>query len=138
LNLSRQQLQAVATGKLDDAVLLLVHGRYSNASYLAGYAVEVALKAVIAKQFLPGVIPEKGLVNSIYTHDLRDCLDWRTFGAELKRKAARSRSPAIASIVSQWSEARRYDIIEESRARELLEAVGEAQGGVFPWIILHW
>ncbi len=117
---------------------MLAHGRYSNAYYLAGYAVEIALKAVIAKQFRPGVIPDKGLVNSIYTHDVRELLGLANLGAELKPKAAPQPLASNWSIVSQWSEASRYDIIEESRARELLEAVGEAQGGVFPWITRHW
>ena len=39
--LKREDLQANAQAKLDDAVILLQQGRFSNAYYLAGYAVEI-------------------------------------------------------------------------------------------------
>jgi HEPN domain-containing protein len=137
LNLSRQLLQTVATSKLEDAVLLLAHDRYSNAYYLAGYAVEIALKAVIAKQFRPGVIPEKGLVNSIYTHRLISLIDLAGLSAEL----GQARNVLLAAkwtTVSQWSEASRYETISEAPARELVTAVNDPKGGVSPWIIRHW
>ena len=46
----RVDLQALAQAKLDDAKLLFDNGRFSNAYYLAGYAVELGLKACIARQ----------------------------------------------------------------------------------------
>jgi HEPN domain-containing protein len=72
LGYKRTDLRAMAQAKLDDAVLLLQNGRFSNAYYLAGYAVELALKACIAAQFVADVIPDKSLVNAIYRHTLKD------------------------------------------------------------------
>ena len=41
------ELDNIARARLDDAKALLVAGRFDSASYLSGYAVEVALKATI-------------------------------------------------------------------------------------------
>ena len=46
---SRKTLQALAEGKLDDALLLLRNNRCSNAYYLAGYALELGFKAAACK-----------------------------------------------------------------------------------------
>ncbi len=48
----------LAAAKCEDATLLLAHARFSSAYYLAGYALELALKACIAKQFAAEVIPD--------------------------------------------------------------------------------
>jgi hypothetical protein len=100
--------------------------------------VELALKAVIAGSFQPGVIPDKKSVARIYTHDLSELVELANLGEERKRKP--SPQPLLSNwdIVNQWSEASRYDIIDELRARDLLEAIGDPQGGVFPWITCHW
>jgi HEPN domain-containing protein len=55
----RSELQTRAQAKLDDAILLLQHGRYTNAYYIAGYAVELGLKACIAAQIDAETIPDK-------------------------------------------------------------------------------
>ena len=41
------QLQQLTAARLDDAEALYTAGRYDAAAYLAGYAVEVALKIAI-------------------------------------------------------------------------------------------
>ena len=66
--LTRHDLQQLARLRLDDALFLQQVGRSSSAYYLAGYAVELALKACIAKLFQPDVIPDRAFVNAIYTH----------------------------------------------------------------------
>jgi len=55
--ISRDQLRLLAQEKIDDANLLFDHGRFSNAYYLYGYAVEFALKARIAKRIFSGRNP---------------------------------------------------------------------------------
>jgi HEPN domain-containing protein len=68
--LTKVDLEALAVTRLEDAILLLDAGRSSSAYYLAGYAVELALKACVAKAFQPNAIPDKAFVNEIYTHSL--------------------------------------------------------------------
>lgn len=48
--LTRLDFQALAEMRYDDAEVLYQGGRYSAAYYTAGYVVECALKACIAKQ----------------------------------------------------------------------------------------
>lgn len=67
----RGELQVNAQAKLDDAMILLRRGRYSNAYYLAGYAVEIGLKACIAAQISAETIPDKAFIRNIFNHQFR-------------------------------------------------------------------
>ena len=51
---------------------MLQLGLFDGAYYLAGYAVECALKACIAKGTLRGEFPDKKRVDSSYSHNLRE------------------------------------------------------------------
>lgn len=77
-------LQAIAKANLDDAKLLLGEKRYSSAYYLAGYAIEIGLKACIAKQFVADVIPDKKFVNDIYLHGLKELVGVEELTAALE------------------------------------------------------
>ena len=70
----RATFQELAKARLAEATLLLESGLPSGAYYLAGYAIECELKAVIAAGFRANEIPDKSRVNSIYTHNLKDLL----------------------------------------------------------------
>ena len=68
--------------------MLLQAGRYSAAYYLAGYAIELGIKARIASVFQADMIPEKSFVNAVYSHKLDDLVglagsssnSWTTWG----------------------------------------------------------
>ena len=66
--MTRQDLQELAEVRLKDARVLSDAGRFSGAYYIAGYAVECALKACIAKQFHEHEFPDLQKVKQIYTH----------------------------------------------------------------------
>src|SRR5215470_18125812 len=72
--ISKADLEALADTRLGDAVHLFQATRYSAAYYLAGYAVELGIKARIAGLFQANVIPEKGFVNAVYSHKLDELL----------------------------------------------------------------
>src|SRR6266496_433847 len=72
--LTKADLEALAETRLQDAIFLLNGGRASSAYYLAGYAIELALKACVAKTFQSNAIPDKAFVNEIYTHSLEKLL----------------------------------------------------------------
>ena len=74
----RATFQQLAEERLAEATLLLAQGYPSGAYYLAGYAVECALKASIATRFKVDEIPDKSLVNSVYTHKLIELLRLNT------------------------------------------------------------
>ncbi|MBA4748235.1 MAG: HEPN domain-containing protein [Sphingopyxis sp.] len=68
-NSGRLQFQKLAELRLNDAELLLANERFSSAYYLAGYAVELGLKACISKQIVADTIPEKSFIIKVHTHD---------------------------------------------------------------------
>jgi HEPN domain-containing protein len=72
--ITKADLEALADTRLDDAVHLFRATRYSAAYYLAGYAVELGIKACIASLFQANVIPEKSFVNAVYSHKLDELL----------------------------------------------------------------
>lgn len=80
----RGTFQQLAETRLAEARLLLKNGQPSGAYYLAGYAIECALKARIALGFKANEIPDKSLVNSIYTHKLIELLRLSGLGDDLK------------------------------------------------------
>ena len=55
MKLKRRDLRELALLRLKEAQVLLANGCWSGAYYLAGYAVECALKACIAKGTEPRV-----------------------------------------------------------------------------------
>ena len=59
--MNRNDLKGLALIRLREATILLANGEYSGAYYLAGYAVECALKPCIAKQTRRHDFPDKKL-----------------------------------------------------------------------------
>jgi hypothetical protein len=137
--MKRNVLRAIAQAKLDDAVLLLQHGRFSNAYYLAGFAIEIGLKACIAKQIAADTIPDKGFVNAIYQHGLKSLVSTAGLSTSLADKEAAD--PAFAAnwaLVAGWSPEVRYDTVDNYSAQLMLQAILEDNSGVFAWIKAHW
>lgn len=137
--ISRPQLQALAEAKLADADLLLRHDRYGNAFYLAGYAVEIGLKAVISRRFGAEILPDPKFVRSVYTHSLTELVGLADLKPALKTEL--EANPAFAAkwvVVLSWREEARYAECDPTDARLMVEAVGSASSGVLPWLRMHW
>ena len=139
MGMTRSDLQRLAEIKFEDAVLLLQHQRYCNAYYLAGYSVELALKACIAKQIRKEEIPDKGLIDKLFTHDYTKLVGLAGLVAELKKaQNFDHRFQAYWGIVAEWSPDHRYAIIDSMSAQLLLDAIGDTDHGVLKWIKTHW
>jgi hypothetical protein len=139
LGLRRSDLQAVAQAKIDDASLLAQNNRFSNAYYLAGYAVEIALKACIARQFTAESIPEKSFVNGIYVHNLKALVGLAGLSAEFKSKG--DADPGFAAnfaLVAQWEPDVRYESSDSMSAQTMIAAIVDPSSGVLPWIKQYW
>lgn len=132
-------MQQMADEKILDARLLLQNNRFSNAYYLAGYAVELALKACVSRQFQTDVIPEKSLATAIWVHDLPKLVSLAGLQPALATRSAMD-LPFRTNwgIVSQWGPDARYGQTTPQNATDLLDAVDDAQAGVLPWIKLYW
>jgi hypothetical protein len=136
---NRSDLQWLARSRLREARILLREGQHSGAYYLAGYAVECGLKAVIASQFQRYEFPDKNLVNKSHTHNLEVLLGLagldKAFGTD---SAADPDLDVAWAVAKDWSEAWRYQRATSTQARDLVNAVGGPQHGVLPWITRQW
>ena len=136
---TRADLQKLADEKLRDAKVLLNARSWSNAYYLAGYAVELAIKACIAKSFKADTIPDRALVEKTYSHEFPKLIGTAGLTAELQRQEQASRDFRAAwAVVNQWSPIDRYTQSTEQDARELIDAISDATHGVLQWIKTHW
>lgn len=138
--MTRSDLQKLAMIRLSEAKLLLRHRKYDGAYYLAGYAVECALKACLAKrtkryEFPPG----PAVVKDYYTHSYKDLLKVAELTSQRdKDNESNPRLRAHWTIVNLWKETRRYESSTKTQATELIEAIGDEPDGVLPWIKRFW
>ncbi len=86
LSVSRVELHHLSDAKIKDARLLFEHERWANAFYLAGYSVELALKACATRQFIAEALPDKKLVDALYTHQFDKLMGAAGLRAELRAR----------------------------------------------------
>jgi HEPN domain-containing protein len=137
--MNRSDLQKIAEIRIRESSKLLDAGFPDGAYYLAGYAVECALKACIAKRTREHDFPEKTLVISSYTHKLKDLLRLAELKTELD--AILQKDPLMEAnwaIVQDWSEESRYETRTAREAAVLLKAIEDKKGGLLPWIMQRW
>jgi len=137
---SRAEFQELSEQRLAEAKVLLDQGKWDGAYYLAGYAVELALKACIIKALLAtDEFPEKGFTNDCYTHAVGKLVKL----AKLKdaQKIATDADPDLLAnwtLAEAWSEEKRYHRIDKHEAEDLYTAIADAAHGVLPWIKTQW
>jgi HEPN domain-containing protein len=135
----RREFQQLSNVRLKEARALLKIGLSDGAYYLAGYAVEFALKACIAKGTRRYEFPDKGRVVSSYSHVLKELVGVaRLEGARRDRARTDPDFETNWNIARLWSEESRYKRHTMESAEELIKAVGENHHGVIAWIKLHW
>lgn len=135
----RADLRALAQAKIDDALLLLANGRVSNAYYLAGYAVEIGLKACVAAQLPAETIPDRALIRDIFKHDFKTLIGLAGLAGTLKQRQDEDGGFAANwALVLQWSPECRYELSDPMSARLLIDAIRDPQSGVLPWIKTYW
>ena len=143
--MNRADFQQLAELRLKEAEALLSAELPEGAYYLAGYAVECALKACIAKRTREHDFPEKKLVNDSHTHDIGNLLRLAGLADQLKIDVEHDVvSETSWETVQRWSEQSRYDMIEGDdvfryfKAGTMIHAVKSEKGGVLPWIKQYW
>jgi len=137
--LSKNDLQKLAEVRLEDAIVLFQAKKASSAYYIAGYAIELALKACISKLFQSDVIPDKAFVNAIYTHSLENLLNVAGLLPQFKEDSkVDPQFAAYWGIVSKWSETSRYQFTDKVTAATLIQSIQDPDHGVFQWVKKHW
>ena len=69
-----------------------------NISYLAGYAVEIGLKACIAAQISAETIPDKALIEKVFKHKFPTLVGLAGLGTRLKE-----RQDADPEFAANWA-----------------------------------
>lgn len=132
----RTDLWKAAIKRKADAMRLFEAGKshYAGSMYLAGYAIECRMKAIMMDAY--GVLTLKDLggrmsldERDVFTHGLEAMVETAPFGESLRR------SPVwrdFAKHVTLWKPSWRYDPRErtEREARDFLDAVDR----VFRWL----
>jgi HEPN domain-containing protein len=136
---NRKDLQTLSGIRLKEAKALFDLGLYSGSYYLAGYAVECALKACIAKKTGRYDFPDPALVKNLFVHGPKELLA----KANLSQLRAEDAKADLAfrtnwDIVERWSPESRYTIHSREEADLLVTAVASARHGVISWIKQHW
>lgn len=137
--MNRAELKRLAHERMSDAKLLLDDRHWSGAYYLAGYAVECALKACIAKLMKSEEFPDKTFAEKCWTHNLPQLLGLARLKADLD--AATQAAPDLADnwdTVKEWSESSRYARTMKAKAEILYEAITDKKHGLLSWLKRRW
>jgi len=137
--MNRSDFQAVSELRLNESKALLAAGLADGAYYLAGYAIECALKACIAKRTQQHDFPEKES-RSYYSHNLLELLNFARLKNDFDQ--ALNLNPVLRAnwtIVQEWSEESRYESSRTlAESEQLLNAIDDATGGLLPWLRQRW
>lgn len=137
--MNRSDLRTIAEVRIREARVLQNGRCYDGAYYLAGYAVECALKACIARKTKRYDFPEKKIVNDSYTHDLSQLVKVSGLQGELESEMRGDAAFEINwAIVKDWNEGSRYARHNARTATSLIDAVTDRRHGVLRWLRRHW
>ena len=137
---TRADFQEMAEVRLEEAKSLLDIGKWGGAYYLAGYALELSLKACIIKALMAtDAFPDKEFSKNCYTHSVDKLVGLAKLQDELKN--AGDADPDLRAnwaVARDWSEEKRYHRIEKAEAEALYIAIADSAHGVLPWSKTQW
>ncbi|MFP4173930.1 MAG: HEPN domain-containing protein [Candidatus Hydrogenedentota bacterium] len=138
--MNKYTLEQLVDIRVSEARALLESGHYEGSYYLAGYAVECAIKACIAKQVREHDFPDKNLAQKSHQHDLTELLGVAGLKQKLVEKG-RIDSDFLSywGVVKDWAVHARYECsIDSHTASDFLEALTDKNSGVLAWLKTFW
>ncbi len=138
--MNKSDLEKIVDIRIKEAQVLLDAACYEGAYYLAGYALECAIKACIAKQVQQYDFPNKELTKQSYTHNFTELLGAANLKQILNQKEQQDNDFKLNwSIAKDWNETSRYNnAIEANAAKDLYEAITNTQSGILIWLKKFW
>jgi HEPN domain-containing protein len=136
---NRKDFQVLSAVRLKEAKVLLAAGLPDGAYYLAGYAVECALKACIARSTLRHDFPDKTTVDKSYTHSLTQLVGVASLTLAVSEQL--NKDPLFKTnwhLVLKWSELTRYQKNSNPMAEDLMKAIEDKKHGVMAWLKRHY
>lgn len=135
-------LKQLAELRLREAEILFDQGMYDGSAYLSGYAVELALKAVICNKLkiarYPSAKQHKG---AFAIHDFDALLFLAGLSSEMSVATADEAVLTNWSVATEWGPERRYSppgAYERVSALALLDAIRDVDTGVLSWLKGYW
>lgn len=139
--MDRAQLQLMAEERILDAASLLASGRWAFAYYVAGYAVECALKSCVLSRMIytGGVFTDKKFAEWCWTHDFGKLVECAGLRAELNGElAANPDFVGYWGTAILWKEISRYEEKRQPEAESLYQAVTNDPHGIMRWLRKYW
>jgi hypothetical protein len=134
-----EDFRTIANRRIKEARILQSSAEYSGAYYLAGYAIECALKACILSKMRKYHMPDKKIVVDSHTHDLAQLVNLAGLSADRSQHAASD--PVFGrnwAVVKDWNESSRYESWSRQDADDMIRAVNQRTSGVLTWTKKHW
>lgn len=135
-----KSFKSLSLKRIEEAQILLANKQYSGAYYLAGYSIELALKACFCKGVKAKSFPDKDVVGKLYNHDLNKLLDVSGIKTNYEKKTKKDKNFATNwQVVKDWSEESRYNhVILKGDAESLIAAITDKKKGILNWIKRLW
>ena len=103
--MNRADFHKLTEIRMKEAKVLLDRKCYEGAYYLAGYAVECAFRACIAKRTLAhDFLPKPQVVRDYYQHDIESLAKLAGLELELNKRLSVIQFSANWALVIKWSE----------------------------------
>jgi len=121
--MNRIDLQKLSNARIREAKILFAAEEYSGAYYLAGYAIECALKARIAKATQQHDFSDKERAQKSYSHRPLDLMRVADLYSEFQAAILSDSILATSwTVVSGWTEQSRYETWIAADADGLLKS----------------
>ena len=131
----------MAEERILDAGALRAAGRWAYAYYVAGYAVECALKSCVLAQMIHtgGVFTNKKFAEECFTHDFGTLVKLAGLTPMLNAElAANLAFVGFWGTAILWKETSRYEQKTQPEAEALYLAITDNANGVMRWIRNYW
>ena len=140
---TKLELQQLALTRLEEVKALSEKGLYDGAFYLAGYVVELALKARICTHLEVDNYLDSGEISrSFKTHNLKNLLILSGLQGKFSREISKNFELLKNwSLILDWTAEHRYKLLSSSSRKELqgiINALDNKNNGVLTWIKKHW
>ena len=138
--MNKSDLEALVDIRITEAEVLLEYENYQGAYYLAGYALECAIKACIAKQVQQFDFPNKDLAQKSHQHKLTDLLGVAGLKQKLSEKEQADTDFQLNwAVAKDWTVDSRYErSIESTKANDHYQAVTDENSGILAWLKTFW
>ncbi len=138
--MNKNDLEELVDIRIREAKALLDAESYQGAYYLAGYSLECAIKACIAKQVQKYDFPNLELAKNSYSHKLMELLGVAGLKQKLNEKERSDADFQLNwAVAKDWSEKARYESrVEERKAKDLYKAITDDQSGILAWLKTYW